>query len=34
MWVRPDELGSLPVSSMTRKLVKGLLTPQLPLDLD
>jgi A/G-specific adenine glycosylase len=34
VWVRPDELGSLPVSSMTRKLVKGMLTPQLPLDLD
>jgi A/G-specific adenine glycosylase len=33
-WVRPDELGSLPVSSMTRKLVKGLLAPQLPLDLE
>ncbi len=33
-WVRPDELSSLPVSSMTRKLVKGLLAPQIPLDLD
>jgi A/G-specific adenine glycosylase len=33
-WVRPDELGSLPVSSMTRKLVKGLLASQLPLDLE
>jgi A/G-specific adenine glycosylase len=33
-WVRPDELGSLPVSSMTRKLVKGLLAPQIPLDLE
>jgi A/G-specific adenine glycosylase len=33
-WVRPDELGTLPVSSMTRKLVEGLLAPQLPLDLE
>jgi len=33
-WVRPEELGSLPVSSMTRKLVRGLLAPQLPLELD
>ncbi len=33
-WVRPQELGSLPVSSMTRKLVRGLLAPQLPLELD
>jgi A/G-specific adenine glycosylase len=33
-WVRPDELGSLPVSSMTRKLVRGLLSPQMPLELE
>jgi A/G-specific adenine glycosylase len=33
-WVRPDELGALPVSSMTRKLVRGLLAPQLPLELE
>ena len=33
-WVRPQDLGSLPVSSMTRKLVRGLLAPQLPLELD
>ncbi len=32
-WVRPQDLGSLPVSSMTRKLVRGLLTAQLPLEL-
>src|SRR5512139_2511470 len=30
-WARPDELGQLPVSSATRKLLKGLATPQLPL---
>jgi A/G-specific adenine glycosylase len=32
-WVRPQELGSLPVSSMTRKLVRGLETKQMPLEL-
>jgi hypothetical protein len=33
-WVRPEELGSVPVSSMTRKLVQGLLGHQLPLELE
>ena len=31
LWVRPDEVAALPVSSATRKLLKGLATPQLPL---
>jgi A/G-specific adenine glycosylase len=30
-WVSPGEVGSLPVSSMTRKLLKGLASAQLPL---
>ena len=33
LWARPEEVGSLPVSSSTRKLLKGLGTPQLPLQL-
>lgn len=33
-WVRPGELASLPVSSLTRKLVAGLTSRQLPLLLD
>jgi len=33
LWARPDEVASLPVSSSTRKLLKGLGTPQLPLQL-
>lgn len=30
-WVQPGEIGSLPVSSMTKKLLRGLDSPQLPL---
>jgi A/G-specific adenine glycosylase len=33
LWARPDEVESLAVSSSTRKLLKGLATPQLPLEL-
>jgi len=33
LWARPEEVESLPVSSSTRKLLKGLGTPQLPLQL-
>jgi hypothetical protein len=33
LWARPEEIGRLPVSSSTRKLLKGLGTPQLPLQL-
>jgi len=31
-WVSPDEVGALPVSSMTRKLLRGLADRQLPLE--
>lgn len=31
LWARPEEVAALPVSSATRKLLKGLETPQLPL---
>ena len=31
LWARPEEVAALPVSSSTRKLLKGLGTPQLPL---
>jgi A/G-specific adenine glycosylase len=31
-WATPDEIASLPVSSMTRKLLRGLDSPQLPLE--
>jgi A/G-specific adenine glycosylase len=31
LWASPDEAAALPVSSSTRKLLKGLGTPQLPL---
>jgi A/G-specific adenine glycosylase len=31
LWASPDEAAGLPVSSSTRKLLKGLGTPQLPL---
>jgi hypothetical protein len=31
LWARPQDVASLPVSSATRKLLKGLGTPQLPL---
>jgi A/G-specific adenine glycosylase len=30
-WIRPDDVGTLPVSSATRKLLAGLRAPQLPL---
>jgi A/G-specific adenine glycosylase len=33
LWARPDEVAALPVSSSTRQLLKGLGTPQLPLQL-
>jgi 8-oxo-dGTP diphosphatase len=33
-WVAPAELASLPVSSMTRKILRGLSAPQIPLDLE
>jgi hypothetical protein len=33
-WVTPAELDSLPVSSMTRKILRGLSSPQLPLALE
>ncbi len=31
LWARPGDVATLPVSSSTRKLLKGLFTPQLPL---
>jgi A/G-specific adenine glycosylase len=34
LWATPAELAALPVSSMTRKLARGLAAPQLGLDLD
>jgi A/G-specific adenine glycosylase len=33
-WVLPRELASLPVSSMTRKILRGLSSPQMPLALE
>ena len=33
LWARPEEVARLPVSSSTRKLLRGLEGPQLPLDL-
>ncbi len=33
LWATPQQINALPVSSMTRKLLRGLRTPQLPLDL-
>jgi A/G-specific adenine glycosylase len=33
-WVTPSEVSSLPVSSMTRKILRGLTSPQLPLALE
>ena len=33
LWARPDDLTALPVSSMTRKLLRGLRSRQMPLDL-
>jgi len=33
LWARPEEMAALPVSSSTRKLLKGLGAPQLPLQI-
>jgi len=33
LWARPEEVKHLPVASSTRKLLRGLTAPQLPLDL-
>ena len=33
LWARPEEVAALPVASSTRKLLKGLASPQLPLGL-
>jgi hypothetical protein len=33
LWARPEEVKALPVSSSTRKLLKGLAAPQLPLEI-
>lgn len=33
LWARPEEVPTLPVSSSTRKLLKGLTAPQLPLQI-
>jgi A/G-specific adenine glycosylase len=33
LWARPEEVAALPVASSTRKLLKGLAAPQLPLEL-
>jgi A/G-specific adenine glycosylase len=33
LWARPDDVAALPVSSSTRKLLRGLLSPQIPLQL-
>jgi hypothetical protein len=33
-WAHPKDVGALPVSSMTRKLILGLGSGQLPLALD
>ena len=33
LWARPDEVARLPVASSTRKLLRGLALPQLPLEL-
>ncbi len=33
MWAGPDELASLPMSSLTRKVIAGARAPQIPLDL-
>ena len=34
VWARPSEIGDLPVSSLTRKVVRALEAPQLPLELE
>jgi A/G-specific adenine glycosylase len=33
LWARPEEVKALPVSSSTRKLLRGLAAPQLPLEI-
>jgi hypothetical protein len=33
-WAAPEEIAGLPVSSLTRKVVRGLRSPQLPLSLE
>lgn len=33
-WVAPSEVASLPISSMTRKVLRGLAAPQMPLALE
>ena len=33
LWARPEEVSRLAVASSTRKLLRGLITPQLPLPL-
>jgi hypothetical protein len=33
VWAGPDELASLPMSSLTRKVIAGARAPQIPLDL-
>jgi hypothetical protein len=33
LWARLDEVARLPVASSTRKLLKGLAAPQIPLPL-
>jgi A/G-specific adenine glycosylase len=32
-WLRPEEIASVPTSSLTRKVLRGLHAPQMPLDL-
>ena len=34
LWAVPSEVGSLPISSMTRKVLRGLASPQIPLALE
>ena len=34
VWARPADLGTLPVSSLTRKVVRAMQAPQLPLELE
>jgi adenine-specific DNA glycosylase len=33
-WVDPSEMAALPLSSMTRKVLRGLASPQIPLALE
>jgi A/G-specific adenine glycosylase len=34
LWAAPEEIAGLPVSSLTRKVVRGLCSPQMPLSLE